>query len=319
MTESRKPFFIGAFLLAGVALLAAGLLLLSRDSLFSKPVEYVVYFTGALDGLDVGADVTYRGVKVGSVRQITLSYDRNLNDVVMPVTIRINAEKDRNNEDGGSGFDRSIGRLVERGLGAQLQTPSFLTGKAIVALDFFPDQKTYIREPHIIDLPAIPTVPSRIDQAADVLRDLVDGLKEMPLKDTLEAANKTLLAFERLASAPETQAGIESLSGSLASFEKITQQLQQRLPGMLDNVHSGSVELKEALGDVRHAAQSARDALQQMDGMVSDGRRSLGPQSELQYQLLQSLQDLGQASKALQRTAESLEQQPQSIIFGKKR
>lgn len=124
MTESRKPFFIGAFLLAGVALLAAGLLLLSRDSLFSKPVEYVVYFTGALDGLDVGADVTYRGVKVGSVRQITLSYDRNLNDVVMPVTIRINAEKDRN-EDGGSGFDRSIGRLVERGLGAQLQTPVF--------------------------------------------------------------------------------------------------------------------------------------------------------------------------------------------------
>ena len=88
---------------------------------------------------------------------------------------------------------------------------------------------------------------------------------------------------------------------------------------MLFRSHSGSTELKEALVDVRLAAQSARDALQQMDGMVSDGRRSLGPQSELQYELLQSLQDLGQASKALQRTAESIEQQPQSIIFGKKR
>lgn len=318
MTESRKPFFIGAFLLGGIALLAAALLLLSRDSLLSKPVEYVVYFTGALDGLDIGADVTYRGVKVGSVRQITLSYDRNLNDVVMPVTIRINAESGPNkNKD--RGFENSIERLIERGLGAQLQTPSFLTGKAIVALDFFPEYKTYVREPHLIDLPVIPTVPSRIDQAADVLRDLVEGLKEMPLKDTLEAANKTLLAFERLASAPETQAGIQSLSRSLASFEKITQELQQRLPGMMDNVHHGSVELKDALGDVRHAAQSARDALQQMDAMVSDGRRSLGPQSELQYELLQSLQNLGQASKALQRTAESLEQQPQSIIFGKKR
>lgn len=289
MTESRKPFFIGAFLLGGIALLAAALLLLSRDSLLSKPVEYVVYFTGALDGLDIGADVTYRGVKVGSVRQITLSYDRNLNDVVMPVTIRINAESGPNkNKD--RGFENSIERLIERGLGAQLQTPSFLTGKAIVALDFFPEQKTYVREPHLIDLPVIPTVPSRIDQAADVLRDLVDGLKEMPLKDTLEAANKTLLAFERLASAPETQAGIQSLSRSLASLETITQELQQRLPGMVDNVHHGSVELKDALGDVRHAAQSARDALQQMDAMVSDGRRSLGPQSELQYELLQSLQ-----------------------------
>ncbi|HZJ91711.1 MAG TPA: MlaD family protein [Thiopseudomonas sp.] len=318
MTESRKPFFIGAFLLGGVVLLAAGLLVLSRDSLLRSPVEYVVYFTGALDGLDVGADVTYRGVKVGNVRQINLSYDRALNDVVMPVTIRINAESARSKNTEG-GFDRSIQRLVERGLGAQLQTPSFLTGKAIVALDFFPEQKGYIRDPHEIDLPAIPTVPSKIDQVANVLRDLVEGLKEMPMKETLEAANKTLLAFERLAAAPETQAGIQSLSVSLSNFEKISEQLQQRLPGMLDNVHSGSLELKDALGDVRYAAQSARDALQQMDGMVSDGRRSLGPQSELQYELLQSLQDLGRASKALQRTAESLEQQPQSIIFGKKR
>ena len=318
MSESRKPFLIGAFLLSGVALLAAGLLLLSRESLLSRPVEYVVYFTGALDGLDVGADVTYRGVKVGNVQQINLSYDRTLNDVVMPVTIRINSESARSKKKD-RGFDHSIEPLIARGLRAQLQTPSLLTGKAIVALDFFPEQPGYIRDPHIIDLPAIPTVPSRIDQIADVLRDLAKGLKEMPLKETLEAANKTLLAFERIATAPETQAGLHSLSVSLANFEKISQQLQQRLPGMLDNVHSGSVELKDALVDVRHAAQSARDALQQMDAMVSDGRRSLGPQSELQYELLQSLQDLGQASKALQRTAESLEQQPQSIIFGKKR
>ncbi len=318
MTESRKPFFIGAFLLGGVALLAAGLLLLSRDSLLTRPAEYVVYFTGALDGLDVGADVTYRGVKVGNVRQIALSYDRTINDVVMPVTVRINAESGRG-KDEERGFDHSIGRLIERGLRAQLQTPSFLTGKAIVALDFFPGQQGYIRDPHIIDLPAIPTVSSRIDQAADVLRDLVDGLKEMPLKETLETANKMLESFERLASAPETQSGIQSLSVSLSNFEKISQQLQHRLPGMLDNVQSGSTELKDALVDVRYAAQSARDALQEMEGMVSDGRRSLGPQSELQYELLQSLQDLGQASKALQRTAESIEQQPQSIIFGKKR
>lgn len=318
MTESRKPFFIGAFLLSGVVLLAAGLLLLSRDSLLSRPVEYVVYFTGALDGLDIGADVTYRGVKVGNVRQINLSYDRNLNDVVMPVTIRINAENVPSQSSQES-FDRSIDRLMQRGLRAQLQTPSLLTGKAIVALDFFAGQQGYIREPHIIDLPAIPSVPSRIDQVADVLRDLVDGLKEIPMKDTLEAANKTLLAFERLASAPETESGMQSLSVTLSNFEKISQQLQQRLPGMLDNVESGSTELKNALVDVRQAAQSARAALQQMDDMVSEGRRSLGPQSELQYELLQSLQDLGQASKALQRTAESLEQQPQSIIFGKKR
>ena len=109
MSESRKPLLIGSFLLSGLFLLVVGTLLLSRDSWFSQPSEYVVYFKGALDGLDVGADVTYRGVKVGSVREIRLSYDRNIKDVVMPVILQIQkpgSADEVNNE--------QIGELVER-------------------------------------------------------------------------------------------------------------------------------------------------------------------------------------------------------------
>ncbi len=127
MSESRKPFLIGAFLLSGVALLVAGLLLLSRDSLLSRPVEYVVYFTGALDGLDVGADVTYRGVKVGNVQQINLSYDRTLNDVVMPVTIRINSDSARSKKKD-RGFDHSIEPLIARGFACAITNTKFANG-----------------------------------------------------------------------------------------------------------------------------------------------------------------------------------------------
>ena len=156
MSEARKPFLIGAFLLAGLALLAAGVLLLSRDSWFSQPSEYVVYFTGALDGLDVGADVTYRGVKVGTVREIRLSYDRELQDVVMPVIVRINNPGDSSGR--GRGFERVLGQLIERGLRAQLQTPSLLTGKAIVALHMFPGQQGYV-DAHT-ELNGLPVIPS---------------------------------------------------------------------------------------------------------------------------------------------------------------
>src|SRR5690554_6574168 len=90
MNETRKPFWIGIFLLSGLMRLIGGLLMLARDDVWSEPVEYVVYFTGALDGLVVGADVNYRGVKVGSVRHIRLSYDRTINDAIMPVVIPIN-------------------------------------------------------------------------------------------------------------------------------------------------------------------------------------------------------------------------------------
>ena len=78
MSSKRKPLLVGSFIFAGILLFIGGLLLLAKDSFLNRPVEYVVYFTGALDGLDVGADVTYRGVKVGSVQDIRLSYTRGL-------------------------------------------------------------------------------------------------------------------------------------------------------------------------------------------------------------------------------------------------
>lgn len=315
MSEPRKPFWIGAFLLGGIALLAGGLLLLGRDNWFSQPSDYVVYFTGALNGLDVGADVTYRGVKVGTVREIRLSYDASLKDVVMPVVLRINPGAGSDHRR----FDRVVEQLVERGLRAQLQTQSLLTGKAIVALDLFPGQDGYVREPHELELPIIPSVPSRVDQATDVLREVLDSLRELPLREMVVSANNTLQALERLSASPELQAGLVSLGQTLHNLENLTQQLQRQIPPMLDNARLGSGELRVAIGDLRQAAQAATVTLQQMQALAGDTRRSFGPESEVQFQLLQALDELGRASKALQRTAESLEQQPESLIFGKKR
>lgn len=317
MSEARKPFMIGAFLLGGLALLAAGTLLLSRDSWFSQPSEYVVYFTGALDGLDVGADVTYRGVKVGTVREIRLSYDRQLGDVVMPVVLRIS---NPGQEPGSSrGFDQFIGQLVERGLRAQLQTPSLLTGKAIVALDMFPEQPGYVRTPNELDLPAIPSVPSRIDQAADVLRELAASLRQLPLQEMAESARQTLRAVEKLANSAELQQGLVSMSQLLAKLDRLSGRLEHQLPPIMDNVQQGSAELRAAVEEIRRAAQGSARALEQVNALVADSRRSLGPESAVQYEALRALRELSQAGKALQRLVEGLDQQPQSLIFGKSR
>lgn len=315
MSEARKPFMIGAFLLGGLVLLVAGIMLLSRDSWFAQPSEYVVYFTGSLDGLDVGADVTYRGVKVGTVREIRLSYDRQLKDVVMPVVVRIDSPNGKN--EGKRGFDQFIGQLVERGLRAQLQTPSLLTGKAIVALDMFPREPGYVRAPHDLDLPTIPSVPSRIDQIADVLRELAASLRQLPLQEMAVSAQRTLEAMEKLTNSAELQQGLQSMSQLLAKLDRLSGKLEQQLPPIMDNVQQSSVDLRIAVADIRSAAQTTAQALEQVSALAVETRRSLGPKSEIQYELLQALQELNRASKAMQRTLEGLDQQPQSLIFGK--
>nr|WP_298142487.1 MlaD family protein [uncultured Pseudomonas sp.] len=315
MSEARKPFMIGAFLLGGLVLLVVGIMLLSRDSWFAKPSEYVVYFTGSLDGLDVGADVTYRGVKVGTVREIRLSYDRQLKDVVMPVVVRLDSSS---GEGGGKHeLDQFIGQLVERGLRAQLQTPSLLTGKAIVALDMFPREPGYVRSPHDLGLPTIPSVPSRIDQVADVLRELAGSLRQLPLQEMAASAQKTLAALEKLTNSAQLQQGLVSMSQLLAKLDRISGSLEQQLPPIMDNMQRSSVDLRAAVADIRSAALSTSQALEQVNALAAETRRGLGPKSEIQYELLQALRELGRASKTMQRTLEGLDQQPQSLIFGK--
>ena len=313
MSESRKPLLIGSFLLSGLFLLVVGTLLLSRDSWFSQPSEYVVYFKGALDGLDVGADVTYRGVKVGSVREIRLSYDRNIKDVVMPVILRIDPRQATSKRS----FDQVLEQLVQRGLRAQLQTPSLLTGKAIVALDIFPDTPGYVREPNELELPAIPSVPSRIDQAANLLNDLVAEIRELPLLELIDSATQAMRGIERLSRSDDLNNGLHSLEATLANLDRLSQRLDAQLPALLASAQRSSGELDATLGEIRQASAGLRQTLEQTNALLGDSRRSLGPESELQYQLGSALQELSRASKALQRTAESLEQQPQSLIFGK--
>ncbi len=318
MSQARQPFLIGAFLLGGLFLLVAGVLLLARDSWFSEPNEYVVYFTGALDGLDIGAAVTYRGVKVGTVKEIRLSYDEELQDVVMPVILQIQkpgSADEASNEQIGA----LVEQLVERGLRAQLQTPSLLTGKAIVALDMFPAQAGFVHSGKGIPLPVIPSVPSRIDQAADVLRELVASLRELPLREMTESATRTLQGLEKLSNSKDLQEGVAHMNQLLGKLDRLSGKVEQQLPGLLEDARGSSGDLRAAVGEIRRAAQNAADALAEVNQLVASSRRDLGPESAVQYEMLRALQELSQASKALQRTVEGLDQQPQSLIFGKQR
>lgn len=318
MSQARQPFLIGAFLLGGLFLLVAGVLLLARDSWFSEPNEYVVYFTGALDGLDIGADVTYRGVKVGTVKEIRLSYDDQLQDVVMPVILQIQKPGSAD-EVSGEQLGELVELLVERGLRAQLQTPSLLTGKAIVALDMFPAQAGFVHAGNGIPLPVIPSVPSRIDQAADVLRELVASLRELPLREMTESATRTLQGLEKLSNSKDLQEGVAHMNQLLGKLDSLSSKVEQQLPGLLEDARGSSGDLRAAVGEIRRAAQNAADALAEVNQLVASSRRDLGPESAVQYEMLRALQELSQASKALQRTVEGLDQQPQSLIFGKQR
>src|SRR5688572_25845523 len=66
---------IGAFVLASVALGAVAIGLFGRGSFRKNTFVLAFQFQGDVSGLSVGAPVTIKGFKIGSVKDLALDYD----------------------------------------------------------------------------------------------------------------------------------------------------------------------------------------------------------------------------------------------------
>ena len=78
MSKPVNPYTIGAFLVGSLVLLIAAVLIFGGGQFFKKKPEYVIYFDGALNGLNVGAPVKLQGVQIGTVKEISLELDQTI-------------------------------------------------------------------------------------------------------------------------------------------------------------------------------------------------------------------------------------------------
>jgi ABC-type transporter Mla subunit MlaD len=70
MASEEKYFKLGLFALGASAILTAGVVLLGAGSLFEKSFPVETYVDESIQGLDVGAPVKFRGVRVGELQKI---------------------------------------------------------------------------------------------------------------------------------------------------------------------------------------------------------------------------------------------------------
>ena len=69
MSKQPNVTIIGAFVAGAVFLVITGLLVFGSGKFFSQTKKFVLFFEGSVKGLNVGAPVDFRGVRVGSVTQ----------------------------------------------------------------------------------------------------------------------------------------------------------------------------------------------------------------------------------------------------------
>lgn len=239
--------------------------------------RYVLQFEQSLRGLDEGAPVEYRGIRVGTVERILREElaKAHTSAIAVPVVIRL--------EPGRFGMPdnaESVELLSERiedtvatmGLRASLQTGNLITGGLFVAIDHHPDQQTaHIGE--FNGLSTLPTISGGIERLGQQLSTLLSKLNALPLEQTTEELNSTL------ASARHTLQSIEQLSRSEA-VTALPEQLAETLESartLLDSLGQDSALQQEAERNLRTLDSTLRKANNLLDGLQAQPSSLLFP------------------------------------------
>ena len=308
MSKKANPVAIGAFVIGAIALLVMGIVVFGSGRLFADTTPFVLYFGGSVDGLNVGSPVRFKGVEIGSVTSIRLDLG---DEARIPVWIEIDNRRiiDR----AGQSFTRDPARLtaeIDRGLRAQLNTQSIVTGLLFVQLDYHPDMPATFVLPPAERAQEIPTIPTTLEQAQQVATDIIAKLREVDFDAFSRAVREAIEGINRAVNAPGLQATLEALPQTLANVDKALTSVQQL-----------ATNLDQRTGPLVASLQAASDrstvAVEQARATLSSMQKLVDPGSPLAGQLSSVLDELRNTARSVRLLADYLERNPAALIRGR--
>jgi paraquat-inducible protein B len=310
MAKQANRMMIGVFVVLAVILMAASLVVFGSGKFFKKTVKCVLFFDESVKGLNVGAPVLFQGVQIGSVISIVLQVDPAKLQAQIPVIIEYEPEKFIVREEGWKtprDHRKNIATLIDKGLRAQLNMQSFITGQLLIEVDFHPGTPVSLKGLNK-DYIEIPTIPSTAKKLSQTLNELdLEGLKK-----NLES---TLAGIDQFVNNPDLTASIQAVKDTLQDASKLVTRVDRQVDPVAD-------DLKKTVKDIGKLAREADAKVSNLttglDKTMSTARGVISADSPLIVELENTLKEIASASRSLRQLADYLEQHPETLIRGKK-
>ncbi len=347
MANPARNTLIGGFVVGALALLVVGVMVFGSGKFFQKTYPFVMYFDGSVTGLSVGSPVVFKGVKVGSVTNISLMAKPESMTLTIPVHMELQPERVQIDAPAGAYVrdpNAKIKQLVERGLRAQLETQSFVTGQLQIALNFFPDKPArYVGKG---DIPEIPTVPTKFEELAKTLEKLpleqlvnelfraVEGIsgvvRDPEIKEMITALKNTAQNVEAMVKHTDERLGpvLSTAEQTVTEYGKLARDLDARLSSLASRGEAAVDEYAKLARDlngqlnplarsIEVTLETARQALKNADKTLNNAQDLTAKDSPLLREIMTSLDELKRAVRAIRVFAEYLERHPEALIQGK--
>ena len=237
-----------------------------QDSLYTTHTDFLLFFTDSIRGLQVGAPVEFRGIRLGTVSQVPYTIpgvNQALNnDYRVPVLIRIEPDRFVNRLGGDFNLEQHLQEGKKRGLSATLMTGNLLSGALYIDLDFYDNAPTYKGPNEVAGLEVIPTVSGGLSQIQQKLTAALDKINGLPLNPMITEATGTLKESQR--TMQQLQKTLDNLNHITASpaMKTLPEDMQQTLRELnrsMKGLQPGSPAYNKLVGDMQRLDQVLRE------------------------------------------------------------
>lgn len=286
----------------------------SRSESIEKPISvtvpYVLYFDDSVRGLSAGAAVEFRGIRVGTVSEISMQHDQFNGTIRIPVLVQLEPERVLMSSpqsqipqgDYAQRVRQMMDKLVTNGMRARLQTGNLLTGQLIVELDMIPGTPVAGID-YQGEYPVLPTVPGTLTSLTHSLTGILNKLENLPLAEIGQHLEQTLAGADALINGAELRQAMEGFSATMQSTRKLMHNLDRNAEPLL-------ASLQQLSKDTGHMVRQADHALRGLDGMLAED-------GVVGTELTRMLQEMSAAAKSVGSLAEYLERHPEALLQGK--
>jgi ABC-type transporter Mla subunit MlaD len=291
MDSNAGYFRLGLFVLIGIALVVGGILFFSSSAYKEDAFIIETVTLESAQGLDPGAPVKFRGVRVGHVRKIELAYVRYRseiagaeqelgNAVILELGIRADALPGSDRRDVRGAFKKA----VEQGLRARISS-SGLTGPPYVELVFLnPKTSPPLALPWKPEKPYLPAGKGSVAQVMDAAVEIVESVREADVGKVITHADALVLKADKLIDdiqMPEIRAQALALVSELRESNKKLQEILtdpnikatlRDLAGTASSLRgtAESPELKKFLADLPEISGRLKKTMEQINALLAD-------------------------------------------------
>jgi len=269
---------------------------------FIQKERVIAYFDGSVRGLSVGAPVEFRGIKVGSVVDVKLEFDRNAMTFRIPVLIELETGRVTVIGQRFENPKEAIQALIDMGMRARLETGSLLTGQLFVSLDLHPDTPAKLVSADN-RYPELPTIPSTMEEITSSVTGVLDRIAALPLENLVAEMRGAVDKADALLSSSEAQQAFGNLSGTLEKAEALMQTLDE--------------EVGPLVSSLRATSEAAGRAMAQAESTMASAESLTGNQSQLRHDLNTLFAEMTRTARSFRILADYLEAHPDALIRGK--